>query len=189
MSTPRHSLRNIAIIAHVDHGKTTLVDKLLVQAGTFAKHVHVGRADDGHERPRARARDHDPRQELLDPLSRHPDQHRRHARPRRLRRRGRARARHGRRRAAAGRRGRGPDAADALRHAEGVEARPRADRRRQQGGPSRRAARVGGEPDVRALRQAGRDRGAARLSRRLRVGAERLGDDGRECREGARRAA
>jgi GTP-binding protein len=42
MSTPRPPLRNIAIIAHVDHGKTTLVDKLLVQAGTFAKHVHVG---------------------------------------------------------------------------------------------------------------------------------------------------
>jgi GTP-binding protein len=42
MTTPRPPLRNIAIIAHVDHGKTTLVDKLLVQAGTFAKHVHVG---------------------------------------------------------------------------------------------------------------------------------------------------
>jgi GTP-binding protein len=38
----RADLRNIAIIAHVDHGKTTLVDKLLVQAGTFAKHQHVG---------------------------------------------------------------------------------------------------------------------------------------------------
>ena len=34
-------LRNIAIIAHVDHGKTTLVDKLLREAGTFAKHQHI----------------------------------------------------------------------------------------------------------------------------------------------------
>ncbi|HXU51182.1 MAG TPA: GTP-binding protein, partial [Casimicrobiaceae bacterium] len=41
MATPPRALRNIAIIAHVDHGKTTLVDKLLAQAGTFAKHQHV----------------------------------------------------------------------------------------------------------------------------------------------------
>jgi GTP-binding protein len=35
------AIRNIAIIAHVDHGKTTLVDKLLRQSGTFAAHEHL----------------------------------------------------------------------------------------------------------------------------------------------------
>ena len=41
MSTAR-PIRNIAIIAHVDHGKTTLVDCLLKQSGTFAAHERIG---------------------------------------------------------------------------------------------------------------------------------------------------
>ena len=35
------NLRNIAIIAHVDHGKTTLVDKLLQQSGTFGERAEA----------------------------------------------------------------------------------------------------------------------------------------------------
>src|SRR5574341_2446431 len=49
------SRRNIAIIAHVDHGKTTLVDKLLAQSGTFAAHEQVEeRVMDSNELERER---------------------------------------------------------------------------------------------------------------------------------------
>ena len=37
----RPDLRNVAIVAHVDHGKTTLVDAMLRQTGSFGEHAHV----------------------------------------------------------------------------------------------------------------------------------------------------
>ena len=36
------NIRNIAIIAHVDHGKTTLVDKMLIATGQFEDHEKPG---------------------------------------------------------------------------------------------------------------------------------------------------
>ena len=49
------SIRNIAIIAHVDHGKTTLVDAMLQQSGTFrSNETHVDRIMDSNELERER---------------------------------------------------------------------------------------------------------------------------------------
>lgn len=41
MKTKREDIRNIAIIAHVDHGKTLLVDELLKQSGVFRENQQV----------------------------------------------------------------------------------------------------------------------------------------------------
>ena len=148
-------LRNVAIVAHVDHGKTTLVDHMLKQAGTFRENEVVAERvmdsnDLEHERGitilakntsvrwKARRRDRE-------------DQRRRHPRPLRLRRRGRAHADDGRRRAPARRRRRGSAPADALRSHEVPRARLPRHRGHQQDRPPGRAARRGPERGLRPL--------------------------------------
>jgi len=44
-TSTRSDLRNVAIVAHVDHGKTTLVDAMLLQAGAFTAHQAEGVAE------------------------------------------------------------------------------------------------------------------------------------------------
>src|SRR5439155_8241522 len=55
MKSSNPNIRNIAIIAHVDHGKTTLVDAMLNQSGIFGSHEeHVDRVMDSNDLERER---------------------------------------------------------------------------------------------------------------------------------------
>ena len=178
----RSDLRNVAIVAHVDHGKTTLVDAMLWQSGAFRANQDVNnRVMDSmdlerekgitilakntavlHHAPDGAERDH---------------QHHRHPRARRLRWRGGARSGDGRRRSAAGRRLRGPAAPDPVRAAQGAGQEAADHRGGQQGGPPRRPHRRGGRGDLRPVPgPAGRRRHRRpRLPGRVRLGQGRPG--------------
>ncbi len=168
--TRRNDIRNVAIIAHVDHGKTTLVDAMLRQSGQFRASQLQGECIlDSNDLERERG---------ITILAKNiainygddQDQHHRHPRPRRLRRRGRADPPDGRRRPRAGRRLRGADAADEVRPAQGVRQQDPADRRDQQDRPARRPARRGPQRGLRHVRRARGRRGAARFPVHLRLG-------------------
>ena len=89
----RSDLRNVAIVAHVDHGKTTLVDAMLWQSGAFRVGQTVKkRVMDSMDLEREKgitilAKNTAVRHHAPDGSMRH-HQHHRHAGPRRFRRRG-----------------------------------------------------------------------------------------------------
>ena len=167
--------RNIAIIAHVDHGKTTLVDAMFRQAGVLPLQRAGRRAGHGQQRAGARARHHHPGQEHRRPLRRRADQHRRYAGACGLRRRSRTRAVDGGRRGAARGRGRGPVASDPLRAAQGVRERTAAGRGDQQDRSRRRARAGSAERGLRPVHRSRRHRGPNRVSRPLHERARRDG--------------
>ena len=168
------NIRNLAIIAHIDHGKTTLIDAIFRAARVFRENAHVEeRVMDSNDLERERG---------ITIRSKHctvrvaglPHQHHRHPRPRRLQRRGRTRAQHGRLGAAAGRRQRGPHAPDPLRAHARAAPGAATHRHRQQGRPAQRRPVGRARRDLRPVRRAGRGQRAARLSRALRLGPRGL---------------
>ena len=89
MRTKREDVRNVAIIAHVDHGKTTLVDQLLKQSGVFRENQEVQeRVMDSNDIERERGNGHHFHpfitclsiQEYSYALQRYKDQYHRHTR-------------------------------------------------------------------------------------------------------------
>ena len=98
----REDIRNIAIIAHVDHGKTTLVDQMLKQGGVYRENQQVvDRVMDSGDIERERGITILAKNTAVH-YNRYQNQHRRHPRSRGLRRRSGTRAENGGRRAAAG---------------------------------------------------------------------------------------
>ena len=172
------NLRNIAIIAHVDHGKTTLVDRLLQQSGAFRENQRVAeRAMDSNDLERERGITilakvtsivwNGTRINIVDTPG-HADFG---GEVERI-------LEHGGRRAGARRCGRRSAAANEIRRVQGAQDGSQADRRHQQSRSPRRAPAGSGQRRVRPLRRARGERRATRLPHPLRLGQGRL--DGAE---------
>ena len=174
----RNDIRNVAIIAHVDHGKTTLVDQMLRQSGLFRRRARQlaggqhGLILDSNDLERERGitilaknialNVGGTKVNIIDTPG-HADFGGEVERV----------LQDGRRLLAARRCRRGAVAADALRAAQGVRVRPAADRRHQQDRPPRRPARRGAQRGLRPVRRARRRRRDARFPDDLRLRAAR----------------
>ena len=173
--TTRDDLRNIAIVAHVDHGKTTLVDKMLWQTGAFRKGQDVAeRVMDSMDLEREKG---------ITILAKNTAIHHAGVKLNIVDTPGHADfggevergADDGRRGPAARRRLRGPAAADPLRPAQGARVEAAGDPRDQQGRPPRRPHRRGRRRGLRALHRPRRRFRADRLPDRLHQRESRLG--------------
>ena len=159
-------LRNIAIIAHVDHGKTTLVDCLLRQSGAFRDNQRVAeRVMDSNDLEKERGHHHHG-EGHVHRLARHAHQHRRlpPATPISAARSS-ASCRWSTVPSCWSTRRRGPDAADEVCGRQGAEDRPQAHRRHQQGRQARRPRPGSGQRGVRPLRRARREQTSSSTSR------------------------
>ena len=159
MKDPKH-IRNIGIVAHIDHGKTTLSDNLLAGAGIISEELAGKQTLHGFGCRRAGPGDYHRCVKRLDgPRVRGqglPDQHDRYAGPRGLRWRRDACDACGRRRSRARRCGRRHDAPDRDRAPAGVEGAGPPGPLHQQGGPAGQRAQGRRDRDADPARESHR---------------------------------